>query len=64
MKNSFSKGVIGGFVGTIAITIVGYMAPLMGLPKMSPPQMLSDMMGFSIVVGWIMHFMIGIYLHK
>ncbi len=61
MKHSFLKGLIGGFVGTVAITIVGYLAPLMGLPKMSPPQMLSDMIGFSIAIGWIMHFMIGMF---
>jgi uncharacterized membrane protein YagU involved in acid resistance len=32
----------------------------MGMPKMSPPQMLAGMMSVSIVIGWIMHFMIGI----
>jgi hypothetical protein len=32
----------------------------MGMPKMNPAAMLSMMMGFPIIVGWVMHFMIGI----
>jgi hypothetical protein len=34
--------------------------PCDGIPKMSPPALLSMMMGVSIAVGWIMHCMIGI----
>jgi uncharacterized membrane protein YagU involved in acid resistance len=35
-------------------------APMMGMPKMDPAAMLSMMMGFPLVAGWMMHFMIGI----
>lgn len=35
-------------------------APMMGMPKMNPAEMLSGMMGLPIAVGWFMHFMIGI----
>jgi len=36
------------------------LAPMMGMPKMDPAQMLSSMMGFPVLIGWVMHFMIGI----
>ena len=49
-----------GITGTITMTMIVLLAPLMGMPKMSPPQMLTDMMGVPVILGWIMHFMIGI----
>jgi len=60
MSNKPTQAIIGGIVATIAFTIVTIIAPVMGMPKMSPPAMLSMMMGVPIVVGWLMHFMIGI----
>ena len=54
------KTILGGIIGTAAMTIIMYLAPMMGMPKMSAPDMLSGMMGMPIIVGWIMHFMIGI----
>jgi len=60
MTNKIQKALIGGIIGTAVMTLVIMIAPMMGMPKMSPPAMLSMMMGFPIVVGWIMHFMIGI----
>ena len=51
---------IGGIVGTAVMTMVMFIAPMMGMPKMSPPEMLSGMMGMPVFVGWIMHFMIGV----
>ncbi len=33
---------------------------MMDLPKMNLPQMLAGMLGVSVVIGWIMHFMIGL----
>lgn len=60
MKTKISQAVIGGLVGTAAMTMVMFIAPMMGLPKMSPPAMLSMMMGVPLFAGWIGHFMIGI----
>jgi len=60
MNNKITKTLTAGVVATIAMTIVMFMAPLMGLPKMNAAEMLSMTMGFPIIVGWIMHFMIGI----
>lgn len=42
------------------MTVVMKVAPMMGMPKMDPAAMLSMMMGFPLVAGWMMHFMIGI----
>lgn len=60
MSHKLTQAIIGGMVATIAFTSVIIIAPLMGIPKMSPPAMLSMSMGVPIVVGWLMHFMIGI----
>jgi uncharacterized membrane protein YagU involved in acid resistance len=42
------------------MTIVMFIVPLMGMPKLDAAAMLSMMFGFPSVVGWIMHFIIGI----
>ncbi len=60
MTSKITQAIIAGIVATIVFTIVTLIAPMMGMPKMNPPAMLSMMMGFPIVVGWIIHFMIGI----
>ena len=60
MTTKIKQALIGGIIGTAIMTAVMMIAPMMGMPKMSPPAMLSMMMGFPIIVGWMMHFMIGI----
>ncbi len=60
MENKFGNAVLAGFIATIVMTIVIFLAPMMGLPKMNIPQMLAGMLGVSVVIGWIMHFMIGL----
>ncbi len=60
MKTKISQAIIGGLVGTAAMTMVMFIAPMMGMPKMSPPAMLSMMMGLPLTIGWVFHFMIGI----
>lgn len=60
MKSKIQQSVVGGIVGTAVMTMVMFVAPMMGMPKMNPAAMLSGMMGFPIAIGWIMHFVIGI----
>jgi len=60
MSNKIQKALLGGIVGTAVMTAVMMIAPMIGIPKMNPPQMLSMMMGLPIIAGWVMHFMIGI----
>lgn len=60
MSNKIQQSIIGGIIATIVMSMVMWLAPMMGMPKMDIPGMLSGMMGFSKVIGWLMHFMIGI----
>jgi hypothetical protein len=60
------KGLIAGFVATVVLTILMMMKKMLGvMPELDPVHMLSEMaaqnMGMepNIMIGWIMHFMIG-----
>ncbi|MBL0309940.1 MAG: hypothetical protein IPP77_09760 [Bacteroidetes bacterium] len=55
-----TSALIGGIAGTAAMTALMYIAPMMGFPKMNAAAMLSGMMDMPMMVGWVMHFMIGI----
>ena len=59
MQNKIKQAVIAGVAATAVMTAVIFIGGAMGMPKMSPPHMLSAMMGVPVFVGWIMHFMIG-----
>ena len=53
--------VISGIAGTIAISIVMRMAPMMGMPKMDIVDLLSTMFGKpNSGLGWMMHMMMGV----
>jgi uncharacterized membrane protein YagU involved in acid resistance len=60
MTLKIQQSIIGGIVGTAAMTLVMFAAPMMGMPKMNPAEMMSGMMGVPLVMGWLIHFMIGI----
>lgn len=60
MNTKISKSLLGGIIGTIIMSLVMFIAPMMGMPKMSPPDMLAGMLGVPSIAGWVMHFMIGI----
>ncbi|GGG96527.1 hypothetical protein GCM10011416_12910 [Polaribacter pacificus] len=60
MNTKIKKSILAGIIGTAIMTLVIMIAPLMGMPKMSPPKMLSEMLGIPIFLGWVMHFMTGI----
>lgn len=58
---SLPRAILAGIVGTIAMTIFMKMGNLMGL-EMNVPKMLASMFGGNLIIGWAMHFMIGIIL--
>lgn len=60
MNNKIQKSIFAGIIGTAIMTMVMFIAPMMGMPKMSPPDMLAGMLGVPSIAGWVMHFMIGI----
>lgn len=60
MNTKIKNSILAGVIGTIIMTIVMMLAPTIGLPKMSAPEMLTTMLGTPVFVGWFLHFMIGI----
>lgn len=60
MRINYGKAVGAGIVGTLVMTAVGlWVAPMMGIPRMNPAEMLAGQMGGSQALGWGAHLMIG-----
>ncbi len=59
MSGKLIQAFISGITATAVMTAVGLAAPAIGLPKLNPAEMLSAMLDVSIVIGYVMHFMIG-----
>jgi hypothetical protein len=51
---------IAGTIATAIMILIMFIAPMMGMPKMNPAEMLSGMMGVPVIAGWLLHFMIGV----
>jgi uncharacterized membrane protein YagU involved in acid resistance len=63
MQRNWIRAVVAGLVGTAVMTAVGlWLAPMMGIPRMNPAEMLATAMGGNLVLGWVGHFMIGVVL--
>ena len=60
MKTLLTKSILGGIIGSIIMSIELFVASKMGMPKMSPPHMLVDMMTIPLFVAWGIHILIGI----
>ena len=58
---SFTKALVAGVIATVVMTLFTFMGGMMGI-KMNIPEMLGSMFGGSLLIGWAMHFMIGIVL--
>jgi len=58
--NKYVQAIIGGVVGTAVMTGWMMVSPKLGFPEMHPEVMLGDKMGGSAMMGWAMHFVIGI----
>ncbi len=60
MKPNTGKGILGGFVGTVLMTLMMYYAaPMMTGQKMDIAAMLGSMMGNSWTLGMMAHFANG-----
>lgn len=63
MKRNWTGAVAGGLLGTLVMTAIGlWVAPIMGIPRMNPADMLAGAMGGSTLLGWAGHLMIGTVL--
>ena len=57
---NIKAGIISGFVATIALSIIMVIKTKMGvMPELNAIKMLAGMMGSSLVMGWVAHFIIG-----
>ena len=54
------QSLIAGIVGTTVMTFIMSVAPEMGIPEADQPAMLAAIMGISITMGWLAHFVVGI----
>ncbi len=64
-KINFQKVLTAGLAGTLAMSILMLIAPMMGMPKMDMGKMLgtmNPMMTMPYWMGWVFHFIIGIIL--
>lgn len=60
MTRNWGKAVVAGLVGAVVMTAIGlWVAPMMGIPRMNPAEMLAGAMGGNALLGWLGHFMIG-----
>lgn len=57
-----SRPILGGFAATIAMTMMMYAAPMMGMPKMDVAGMLGSALGGSWWMGMTMHLINGIVI--
>lgn len=55
--------ILGGFLGTVAFTMLMFAGPMMGMPPMDLPTVLGTMfttnMSLAFVIGLLIHFFIG-----
>ena len=59
--NKIASGVIAGLVATIVLSTMMIVKGKMGvMPELNIISMLAGMMGASAIVGWLMHFMVGL----
>lgn len=44
LEPKIKQGILGGIAATVVMTAFMMIAPIMGMPKMSPPEILATMM--------------------
>lgn len=60
---NIKAGLISGFVATVVLSIIMLVKTKMGvMPELNAIKMLADMMGASLIMGWVAHFMIGTFV--
>lgn len=63
MRPNIWRAILGGFVGTLAITMMMYwVGPMMGMMKMDIAASMGTMLGGSWALGMMMHFINGTIL--
>ena len=58
--NNVSKGIVAGFAATAVLSMIMVAKGMMGLmPELNVIAMLGSMMNTTPIIGWVIHFMIG-----
>ncbi len=58
--DNLQSGFLAGFIATVALSVLMILKSLMGLmPELDVIAMLAGMLGGSVVIAWIAHFVIG-----
>ncbi|MCI0330334.1 MAG: DUF1440 domain-containing protein [candidate division Zixibacteria bacterium] len=60
---SFKKALLAGFVATLAMTMLMYIAPMMGMPKMDIASMLGGMLGGGMPAAMSGSWLMGMLIH-
>lgn len=60
MNEIIQKSLVAGMIATVIMSAVMWILPMLGMPKLSPPDMVAGMLGLPVAVGWILHFVTGI----
>jgi hypothetical protein len=59
---NLKNGFLAGFIGTVVLSALMLVKTMMGvMPELDVAAMIGMMMGASVIVGWIIHFMIGTF---
>jgi len=66
-RRNVRRAILAGFIATLVMTMIMYVAPMMGMPKMDVAAMLGGMLGQTMpepmsglwLVGMILHFVNG-----
>ncbi len=62
-SSNWLKGMVAGFAATVVLSALMLVKAMMGvMPELNPVKMISDMLGATPAIGWVMHFMIGTVL--
>lgn len=62
MENKIVSSIAGGVAGTAVITALMLLASAIGVPGIDYGHMLAEFTHTSVIVGWIMHFLMGTLL--
>tara|TARA_R110000822_G_scaffold49434_1_gene129505 strand:- start:45 stop:479 length:435 start_codon:yes stop_codon:yes gene_type:complete len=57
---NLKSGFLAGFIATVVLSVLMVMKGMMGvMPELDVAAMLAGMIGAPVIVGWIVHFLIG-----
>ncbi len=60
MNSKLNQSILGGIIGTVVMSFVMHYENLIGLPRINPEEVLSNVLNIPVVLSWIFLFIIGI----